>query len=199
MDESAEELEKRRKPVAVKATEYLLKLDRRHAAERLALERTLAGKYGRQAAAVLQKIGVSPAELQTAERPALAAAARLIARFPPKAQASLVRGLREETKAAILRNLLSFEALANMDRISIQHVLRAIPRDVLARAIAGAPEELSKLAFDNLSTGAAAVLRDEIEYAGETSDADVEVARERIGTIMIELYSEGRIPLPNQP
>jgi flagellar motor switch protein FliG len=191
-------MEENRKPVVIQATEYLLKLDRRQTAERASMERSLRRKYSQAAEAALRKAGIPSQAGRTADsdRPALAAAAALISQFPPRAQASLLAGLPTESRGEILSSVLSFAALPHLDALSLQFVLRSVPRDVLARALCGASEELLGLVFANLSSGAADVLSDEIEYAAGTSDEDCAAARRRISEIMVELYESGSIPLP---
>lgn len=188
---------RRKKPPSVQATEYLIKLDRRHVAERAELEARLSRKYAEHAAAVLRKVGVSPSIPASSEHPALAAAGVLLTRFSSSAQSKLLSALPEAVRNQILKGLLNLDSLFRLDRLSLQHALRRIPRDILARALVGADEERLALVFANLSSGAESVFRDELEYAAETSTDDAAAAAERVGAVMRDLYQAGEIPLPS--
>lgn len=188
---------RRKKPPAVKATEYLIELDRRHEAERVALESRLTRKYAEHAAAVLRKIGVSQSIPRSSSHPALAAVGIVLTRFPARAQWKLLEGLPANVRRQILAGLLNLDSLFRLDRLSLQHALRRIPRDILARALVGADEERLALVFANVSSGAESVFRDELEYAAQTSTDDAGEAAERVGEVMRELYEAGEIPLPS--
>lgn len=187
------------KPRPLRAAEYLIKLDRRHEAELRAMRESLKRKYTEHAAEVLRKLGLRRAIPESADNPALAACGILIAEFPPKAMHHVLSELPTDIRDAILEQLLNMDALFRLDSRSIQKLLREIPQDVLAVALQGVDEKRLSRVFENLSSGGADVLRDEIDYAAGTDEREIAAARRRIGEIMRDRYVAGEVPLPGAP
>jgi flagellar motor switch protein FliG len=163
------------------------------------MRKSLKRKYAEHAAEVLRKLGLKRPIPTSADNPALAACGILIAEFPPKAMNHVLSELPTDIRDAILEQLLNMDALFSLDSRSIQKLLREIPRDVLALALQGVDAKRLSRIFENLSSGGADVLRDEIEYAAGTEEREVAAARRRVGEIMRDRYVAGEIPLPGSP
>ncbi|MDR7869601.1 MAG: flagellar motor switch protein FliG [Tissierellaceae bacterium] len=97
--------------------------------------------------------------------------------------------LAEEVKS----NLFIFEDIVNLDRASIQRVLREVDNADLVLALKGASEEVSNMIFENLSKRAAEMLKEDIKFMGPVRLSTVEEAQQNIVGIIRRLDDTGEI------
>ena len=93
----------------------------------------------------------------------------------------------------IRKKLLSFERLVEIDGRGIQLLLKELPQGKLALALRRASDELKSHLLSNLSTRAAANLRDEVDNLGPRRVTDVETAQAYVMEIAQRLKDEGKI------
>ncbi len=114
----------------------------------------------------------------------------------------LVEYLQEhaaEVARDVSQSLFSrIEDLKWLDGRSIQMVVREVDVRRLARALRGAPEELQKQCFENLSENAAEGLREEMEALGPTPRREVEAARQEVLELVRTMLEEERIQVAQE-
>jgi flagellar motor switch protein FliG len=95
--------------------------------------------------------------------------------------------------AQILDEMHGFEKLLDFDELSLQVLLRAIPRDVMVVALKGAGPDLCDKLFAALPRGGAESLREDLEATGPVSLAAVEAAQQEILHLARRLVADGQI------
>ena len=88
-----------------------------------------------------------------------------------------------------------FANLLDVDDRGIQLLLREVSNEGLVIALKGADEELREKIYNNMSTRAADLLRDDLEATGPTKLSDVEAAQREILTIARRMADDGEIIL----
>ena len=86
-----------------------------------------------------------------------------------------------------------FEDLLRLDSQDVQVLLRYIDKSVLAKALKGAPEDVRRHFFMNMSERAANILRDDIDIMGPTRMREVDAAQTRIVEMAKSLAEQGEI------
>ena len=86
-----------------------------------------------------------------------------------------------------------FEDLLRIEGHDIQVLLRFIDKSVLAKALKGAREDVSKHFFANMSERAANILRDDIDIMGPTRLREVDKAQTKIVETAKKLAEDGEI------
>ncbi len=98
--------------------------------------------------------------------------------------------------AEIIQDLMFvFANLLDVDDRGIQLLLREVSNEGLVIALKGADEELREKIYNNMSTRAAELLRDDLEATGPTKLSDVEAAQREILTIARRMADDGEIIL----
>lgn len=97
--------------------------------------------------------------------------------------------LAEDVKA----NLFIFEDIANLDRISVQRVLREVSNEDLVLALKGASEEVTRVIFGNMSRRASEMIKEDIQFMGPVRLSSVEDAQQKIVGIIRRLDETGEI------
>lgn len=123
-------------------------------------------------------------------------AARILGRMSRDKNTTLLDQIRvreEDLADDLARRMVSFEDLERLDPRAIQAVLRVVERNDLVLALKGAHEALRERFLQNLSTRAAADIREEIEILGVARRALVREAQERIVAAARKLAEEGVI------
>lgn len=98
-----------------------------------------------------------------------------------------------ELAEIVKANLFIFEDIVNLDRSSIQRILREVSNEDLVLALKGASEEVSSVIFSNVSKRAAETLREDIQFMGPVRLSTVEEAQHRIVGIIRRLEEAGEI------
>lgn len=86
-----------------------------------------------------------------------------------------------------------FDNLNDVDGKGIQSILRDVQSETLVTAMKGAAVELREKFFDNMSSRAAELMRDDLENKGPVKLSDVEAAQKEILMIARRLMDSGEI------
>jgi flagellar motor switch protein FliG len=95
----------------------------------------------------------------------------------------LISGLKEH----------GFEDIIHVDDKGIQTVLKEVDNEELALALKTASDRLKEKIFSNMSTRAADLIREDMQYMGPVRLSDVEAAQQRIVDIVRRLEDAGEI------
>ena len=92
-------------------------------------------------------------------------------------------------------SMFIFEDLMQLDDRGMQRLLREVSTDVLSRALKGAGGSLKEKIFNNMSSRAAEMMKDEIDTMGPLKLVEVEAAQKEIIVAATGLADEGEIQL----
>lgn len=95
----------------------------------------------------------------------------------------------------IKSNLFIFEDIVNLDKASIQRILREVSNEDLVLALKGSSEQVSSIIFSNVSKRAAEMLREDIQFTGPVRLSTVEEAQQKIVGTIRRLDEAGEIVL----
>ena len=98
-----------------------------------------------------------------------------------------------ELTEEIKRLMFVFEDIVMLDDRSLQMVLREVDTKDLSLALEATPKEVAAKVFKNMSSRAADMLREEIEYMGPVKIRDVEEAQQKIVNVIRNLEDKGEI------
>lgn len=90
-------------------------------------------------------------------------------------------------------NLFVFEDITNLDSTSIQRILRDVQNDDLVLALKGVSDEVAEVIFENMSTRASDLVKEELDFMGPVRLVSVEEAQQKIVATIRELEEEGEI------
>lgn len=94
------------------------------------------------------------------------------------------------------RRMVVFSDLSALDRRAVQAMLKEIDKQDLLMALKGADVGMQDLFLENLSSRAAADIREELEIMGPTPKSVITKAQENVVEIALRLSEEGLIYLP---
>ena len=98
-----------------------------------------------------------------------------------------------ELTEEIKRLMFVFEDIVMLDDRSLQMVLREVDGKDLSLALKATPKEVASKVFKNMSTRAADMLKEEIEFMGPVKIRDVEEAQQKIVNVIRSLEDKGEI------
>ncbi len=98
-----------------------------------------------------------------------------------------------ELAEEIKRRMFVFEDIVLLDDRSLQMVLRDVDNKDLSLALKATPAEVSEKVYKNMSSRAADMLREEIEFMGPVKIRDVEEAQQKIVGVIRALEEKGDI------
>ncbi|HBQ24750.1 MAG TPA: flagellar motor switch protein FliG, partial [Syntrophomonas sp.] len=98
-----------------------------------------------------------------------------------------------ELAEEIKKLMFVFEDIVMIDDRSVQRVLREVESQDLALALKGSSDEVTQKIFNNMSSRAADMLKEDIEFMGPVRLRDVEEAQQRIVNIIRRLEETGEI------
>ena len=98
-----------------------------------------------------------------------------------------------ELAEEIKKLMFVFEDIVQIDDRSLQLVLRQVETKDLSLALKATPHEVAEKVFKNMSTRAADMLREEIEFMGPVRIRDVEEAQQRVVGVIRALEEKGEI------
>jgi len=98
-----------------------------------------------------------------------------------------------ELTEEIKRLMFVFEDIVMLDDRSLQMVLREVDGKDLSLALKATPKEVASKVFKNMSTRAADMLKEEIEFMGPVKIRDVEEAQQKIVNVIRNLEDKGEI------
>ncbi len=93
----------------------------------------------------------------------------------------------------IKRKMFVFEDIVQLDDRSLQMVLREVDQKDLSLALKATPDEVAAKVYKNMSSRAADMLREEIEFMGPVKIRDVEEAQQKIVGVIRNLEDKGEI------
>jgi flagellar motor switch protein FliG len=93
----------------------------------------------------------------------------------------------------VRRLMFVFEDILLVDDKGIQTVLKEIDNEELCLALKTASEELQQKIYTNMSSRAAEVIQEDMEFMGPVRVSDVEAAQQRIVDIVRRLEDSGDI------
>ena len=91
--------------------------------------------------------------------------------------------------------MFTFEDLIRLDSSGVQVLMRHAEKDKLALALKGASDALKDLIFQNMSSRAGKMLKDDMESLGPVRLKDVEDAQTNLVTLTKELSNSGQITI----
>ncbi|TFZ39917.1 flagellar motor switch protein FliG [Soehngenia longivitae] len=97
--------------------------------------------------------------------------------------------LAEQVKSS----LFVFEDIVNLDKNSVQRILREVSNEDLALALKGASEKVTSVVFANISQRAAEMLKEDIQFMGPVRLSAVEEAQRKIVNIIRRLEEAGEV------
>ena len=98
-----------------------------------------------------------------------------------------------ELTEEIKKLMFVFEDIVMIDDRSIQRILRDVDNKDLSLSLKATPKEVADKVFKNMSSRAADMLREEIEFMGPVKIRDVEEAQQRIVNVIRSLEDKGEI------
>lgn len=104
----------------------------------------------------------------------------------------------EELSEKILEFIFPFERLADLDKRSIQTVLREASNEDLILALKGVDESVQETFLGNMSERAADMIRDDLEAMGPTTLSKVTKAQKSIVAVAQKMAKEGKIVMGSQ-
>ncbi len=148
--------------------------------------------------AILEKQFSGTSGGQTTQVGGLKTAADILNFVETSAEASIMETIKEaepDLGQNIEDLMFVFENLIDVDDRGIQSLMREIQTDQLMVAMKGCDDELKEKFFNNMSSRAAEMLRDDLEASGPVRVSDVETAQKAILTAARELSDKGEIML----
>jgi flagellar motor switch protein FliG len=128
-------------------------------------------------------------------------AAAVMKRMKAPAMEGLLESMQDVDAAItdqIKRALFTFEDLSRISGRGIQTLLKEIATDQLLLALRTASDDMREKIFGNVSSRAAAMLREELEMMGPTRLSDVETAQRAIVERALQLEAEGQIRIERE-
>jgi flagellar motor switch protein FliG len=104
-----------------------------------------------------------------------------------------LKNQRPQLYEKVRRHVLMFEDLVNFSDAALQLVVRELRAETLARAMRDVSPALAEKIFNNMSKGAAALLKEEMEYSRPLSPDQMEEERQKIMAIVRKLEADGKI------
>lgn len=162
------------------------------------VERALRSRSAKKIADTLAGHGLSrpdPTELRDDPWFELRLVALQIGSCGPEVRARMIEALPETIRSDVLSRMFTFSDILRLDDVSVQLLLRTLDTKVVALALLGAGDRIVARVLDNVSRRAAAIYREEMEYAAEADAEDVIAAREEIARVLRELVESGRVSI----
>lgn len=89
--------------------------------------------------------------------------------------------------------ILTFEDVTTFPDRDMQTIVRELKTEAMAKALQGAPPDVVNKFLSNMSSGAASLLKESIEYATGLTPAQVEEERSKIMDVIKVLEKEGKV------
>jgi flagellar motor switch protein FliG/flagellar motor component MotA len=101
-----------------------------------------------------------------------------------------------ELMREIKSRMFSFEDIILLDDKDVLKVFREVDSFDLAKALNNADESVKEKVFNNMSTRAGAMLKEDMEYMGPVRHDDIMEARRKISSVAMYLEEKGEIEVP---
>lgn len=122
--------------------------------------------------------------------------AEILNRVERNSEKAIMADLEErdpELADEISRLMFTFEDIIHVDDAGIQKALRDIESKDLALALKGSNDDLKAKIFRNMSTRAAEMIKEEIEFMGPVRMKNVEEAQQKIVAVLRRLEESGEL------
>ncbi|WP_245884313.1 flagellar motor switch protein FliG [Hartmannibacter diazotrophicus] len=122
--------------------------------------------------------------------------AEIFNKFDRTTEARFLTALEDENRDSadrIKTLMFTFDDLGKLDAASIQTMLRSVEKDKLALALKGANDTVRDFFFQNMSTRAAALLKEDMEALGPVRLRDVDEAQSSMINTAKDLAARGEI------
>jgi flagellar motor switch protein FliG len=132
----------------------------------------------------------------TSRRDAHELMAEIFNSFDRQTEARFLTALEEQNRESAERIkalMFTFEDLGKLDSAGIQTLLRSVEKDKLAIALKGASESLRTTFFNNMSSRASALLKEDMEALGPVRLRDVDEAQGAMVNLTKDLAAKGEI------
>jgi len=133
---------------------------------------------------------------QTTRRDSHELMAEIFNNFDRQTESRFITALEEDDRESAERIkalMFTFEDLGKLDSASIQTLLRNVEKDQLAIAMKGAPDTLRDFFFQNMTSRAGNLLKEDMEVMGPVRLRDVDEAQARMVNIAKDLAAKGEI------
>jgi flagellar motor switch protein FliG len=147
---------------------------------------------------VLAKVIAGSDKLKKSSMGGVKSAAGILNFTGASVEQSTLEAIREydpELATKIEDQMFTFDNILDLDDKAIQLVLREIQTDSLTIALKGAKPELAEKIFENMSTRAAEMLREDLESRGPVKVSEVEAEQKEILKAVRRLAEDGQISL----
>ena len=104
-----------------------------------------------------------------------------------------IADLDEDLAGQIRQQMFVFDDLASLDDRSLQRVLRDVDQGDLTLALRAADQHVREVIFSNMSTRAAAMVREDMEVGGPVRLTVIHEAQNRIVTVVRRLQDSEEI------
>mgnify|MGYP000148856010 CR=1 FL=1 len=127
--------------------------------------------------------------------------AEILSRSDRTTEKSVLEGLSEfhpELADEVKQLMFVFEDIVKLDDRAVQQILKEIEMKDLSLALKGASEDVKAKVFKNMSTRAAEMLKEDMEFLGPVRLRDVEAAQQRIVGVIRKLEEAGQIVISRE-
>jgi flagellar motor switch protein FliG len=117
------------------------------------------------------------------------------------AERTILSGIEQtdsEMAEEIRRSMFTFEDLTILDGRTLQAILREVNNDQLTLALKSSSDALKEAIFQNISSRAAEMIRDDLEAMGPVKLSEVETMQQTIVKIALKLEEEEKIFIPGR-
>jgi len=165
-------------------------------ARRIAMMDTTSPEVIKEIENVLERkmSSIAPQELTNAG--GIKAVVEIINRVDRGTEKTIMEALEiqdPELAEDIKKLMFVFEDIVMMDDRSVQRALREVDSQDLSLALKGSSAEVNQKIFSNMSSRAAEMLKEDIEFMGPVRLRDVEEAQQRVVNIIRKLEEIGEI------
>ena len=93
----------------------------------------------------------------------------------------------------VRKSILIFEDIPSFPDREMQVIVRELKTEMMAKSLQNAPPEIINKFLANMSTGAASLLKEEMEYEKELAPAQIQEERKKIMGVVKTLEKEGKV------
>ncbi len=106
-----------------------------------------------------------------------------------------LRNEKPQLYERVREEVILFEDILKFSDLAIQGIVKEIGTEQLSRAMRGAPPEYMNKFFTNMSAGAAALLKESMDYGRPLTPEQVEEERKNLMDLITKLEKEGKVTL----
>ena len=126
---------------------------------------------------------------------ALAELLNRVDRATERAIMETIEAENAELADSVKKLMFVFEDIVMLDDRAIQQVLKEVDQKELALVLKGASEEVKEKIFSNMSSRAAEIIKEDMEYMGPVRVRQVEEAQQRVVAIIRRLEDAGELTI----